>query len=65
MSERIKKILLTIIVLAYIVSPVDFMPGFLGDDAIVAIIGYLLSNRVSKNEEEKKFKDPNKDDEII
>lgn len=52
MSEKLKRILLTIIVLGYIISPVDFMPGFLGDDAIVAIIGYLINNRISKNKKE-------------
>lgn len=49
MSERLKKILLSIIVLAYVLSPVDFMPGFIGDDVIVAIIGYLLNRKNSDN----------------
>lgn len=55
MSERLKKIILSIIVLAYIISPVDFMPGFLGDDAIVAIIGYLLNNKLSKNKDNEEL----------
>lgn len=52
MSEKIKRAILYIIVLAYIVSPVDLMPGFLGDDAIVTIIGYLINHRISKNKKQ-------------
>lgn len=54
MSERLKKILLTIIVLAYVISPVDFMPGFIGDDVIIAIVGYLLGNKNNKPLDEDK-----------
>lgn len=50
MSDKIKKAILYIVVLAYVLSPVDLMPGFLGDDAIVAIVGYLIKNRISKKE---------------
>ena len=47
MNNKIAKIILIIIMLIYIFSPVDAMPGPI-DDFIVLLLGYIAQNRLGK-----------------
>ncbi|MEF9974903.1 MAG: hypothetical protein RSC06_16045 [Clostridia bacterium] len=40
-----KKLLIFIALFVYVVSPIDFVPGVLIDDAIVVLVGVLASRK--------------------
>ena len=41
--------LIVLIVILYIISPLDFAPGLLIDDIMVAIAGYYINKKQSEN----------------
>jgi uncharacterized membrane protein YkvA (DUF1232 family) len=49
-KEDKKKIIILIIMVLYVFSPIDIMPGCPLDDMIVLVAGYLIQRRKSKHE---------------
>lgn len=48
MNTRTKKIVLVALVIAYVISPVDFMAGPF-DDFLVMLIGMLANGKLKKS----------------
>lgn len=50
------KLLLWIFLIAYIVSPVDLMPGVFLDDLVVAVITILIQGSLPSQDKRRKLK---------
>lgn len=50
MNNKVAKTVLIIIMLIYILSPVDAMPGPI-DDLVVLLLGYIAQNRLGRKTE--------------
>ena len=45
-SMDIKQKLVLFVTLAYVISPIDAMPGIILDDAIVSMLGFLVNGKL-------------------